>query len=335
MKYNLFLLFLISILNVNSQKITLFNEQYYVDESIKNKLYYHTAKSKNSGFTLENLGDRVAKYMPIIEPILNKYNIPNDFKYLAVAESGLSNVVSPVGAGGVWQIMPQTGRSLGLTVNTYQDDRNNIILATHAACNYLLKSYKVFKNWTLVAASYNCGVGCISSEIRQNQTRNYFKMDLNKETSDYIYRIIACKILLENGLNNQTKTPTKHQIKSNIEEKISIKIDSINVKDSIIENESLKYLYSLKLKLISEKEEFQQQMKFLIQKNDYIEKKIIVSTAVKTKERYYFTINGIDISENYKDIIIKVYENNEEGIAKENIIKLKNNCIFVAKAFKI
>jgi len=144
---------------------------------------------------------RVGKYFPIIEPILKKNNIPEDFKYLAVIESGLANVVSPAGAKGFWQIMEKTGREFGLEVNKEVDERYHLIKATEAACKYLSASYKKFNSWTLVAASYNMGMGGVAKRLKQQKTNNYYDLLLNSETSRYVFRIIAIKDILNNPVN--------------------------------------------------------------------------------------------------------------------------------------
>ena len=144
---------------------------------------------------------RMGKYFPIIEPILKKNNIPEDFKYLAVIESGLSNTVSPAGAKGFWQIMEKTAREYGLEVNKEVDERYHLIKATEAACKYLNASFKKFNSWTLVAASYNMGMGGVSKRLKQQKVNNYYDLLLNTETSRYVFRIIAIKDILNNPVN--------------------------------------------------------------------------------------------------------------------------------------
>ena len=104
---------------------------------------------------------RAHKFFPIIEPILAKNGIPDDFKYLAVAESGLTNVVSPAGATGFWQIMRETGREYGLEVNSNVDERYHLEKSTEVACKYLNKWKEKYGSWALTAASYNAGPGAI------------------------------------------------------------------------------------------------------------------------------------------------------------------------------
>lgn len=141
---------------------------------------------------------RVHKYFPIIEPILEKNGIPNDFKYLAVIESGLLNVTSPAGAKGFWQIMKSTGRENGLEVNSNVDERYHIEKSTQVACNYLKKSKERFGTWTLAAAAYNAGNAGINRKITSQKVNNYYDLLLAEETQRYIPRMVALKEILNN-----------------------------------------------------------------------------------------------------------------------------------------
>jgi len=141
---------------------------------------------------------RAKKYFPIIEPILKAQGVPDDFKYLAVIESGLTNAVSPVGARGVWQIMKGTGRENGLEVNTNVDERYNLEKATEVACKYLLKSKKKLGSWTLAAAAYNGGNAGISRRLKAQKVTSYYDLLLGEETGRYIFRIVALKEILSN-----------------------------------------------------------------------------------------------------------------------------------------
>ena len=141
---------------------------------------------------------RANRWFPVIEPILAKKGIPADFKYLALIESALMNVVSPSGAAGFWQFLEKTGKEYGLEINKEVDERYHVEKATEAACDYLNKAYLKFGNWTLVAASYNAGQGRIDESIDRQQSRNFYHLYLNDETSRYIFRILAMKIIYEN-----------------------------------------------------------------------------------------------------------------------------------------
>ena len=141
---------------------------------------------------------RAHRVFPIIEPILKANNIPEDFKYLAVIESGLVNVVSPAGARGVWQFMPKTAEEAGLEVNSYVDERYHLQKSTMAACQYLLKSKEKFGSWTLAAAAYNAGMAGIQKQMVAQSEGNYYDLLLNEETSRYVFRILALKEIMEN-----------------------------------------------------------------------------------------------------------------------------------------
>ena len=139
---------------------------------------------------------RANKHFPIIEPILEKHGIPNDFKYLAVIESGLLNVTSPAGARGFWQIMRTTGRENGLEINSNVDERYNVAMATEVACKYLLKAKERFGTWTLAAASYNAGVAGINRRLKEQNVDSYYDLLLGEETGRYMFRIVALKEIL-------------------------------------------------------------------------------------------------------------------------------------------
>lgn len=137
-------------------------------------------------------------FFSVVEPILKKNGIPDDFKYLMVTESGMINVTSPAKAQGYWQFLGKTAKQYKLEVNNEVDERNNLVKSTEAACKYLLDSYRVFKNWTLVAASYNAGRDKIKKELLRQKVSSYYDLLLIRETSRYLYRIIAFKTILSN-----------------------------------------------------------------------------------------------------------------------------------------
>lgn len=141
---------------------------------------------------------RSGRVFPQIEPILKKNSIPNDLKYLAVAESALIINTSSKGAQGIWQIMPETGRSLGLQIDEFIDERNDIEKSTIAACQYLQQGYSKFKNWTLTSAGYNMGHNGLNGSINNQSRKDYYDLYLNSETYRYIFRILAIKVLFEN-----------------------------------------------------------------------------------------------------------------------------------------
>ena len=141
---------------------------------------------------------RANRYFPTIVPILEKNGIPKDFAYLAVVESFLENrAISPAKAGGIWQLMPATARQYGLEVNDEIDERFHLEKATEAACKYFKVAYNKYKCWTTVAASYNAGMGRISSELSKQNADNGFDLFLNSETSRYMFRLLAIKLIME------------------------------------------------------------------------------------------------------------------------------------------
>ncbi len=139
---------------------------------------------------------RANRYFPKIEAILQEEGIPDDFKYLCVIESGMMNVVSPAKAAGFWQLMTGTARDHGLEVNTYIDERYNLEKATRAACEYLKMLYERFGSWTLAAAAYNTGQSNMDYHLRTQGTNDYYQLHLPEETSRYMYRILAEKLVL-------------------------------------------------------------------------------------------------------------------------------------------
>ena len=141
---------------------------------------------------------RANKYFPIIEPILAKNGIPDDFKYLAVAESALTNVVSHAGATGFWQIMRGTGKEYGLEINGNIDERYHLEKSTQVACDYLNKWKGKYGSWTLTAATYNAGPGAISKYMGIQKVDDYYDLLLGQETGRYVFRIMAIKEILSN-----------------------------------------------------------------------------------------------------------------------------------------
>lgn len=140
---------------------------------------------------------RANKFFPIIEKILAKNGIPDDMKYVALAESGLQNVVSPAGASGYWQMLEATAKIYGLEVTSEVDERYHIEKATEGACRYFREAYAAFNSWPLVAASYNMGIEGLRRQMQQQGVKSYYDLLLNAETSRYVFRIIAIKEIIE------------------------------------------------------------------------------------------------------------------------------------------
>lgn len=142
---------------------------------------------------------RANAIFPIIEPILKAEGVPADLKYLAVAESALSNVVSPVGARGVWQFMKSAAADFNLEVTEEVDERYHLEKSTHAACKYLKGQKERLGSWVLAAAAYNGGPDRISQEMAKQHAKNFFDLNLAAdETMRYPFRIMAIKEVMEN-----------------------------------------------------------------------------------------------------------------------------------------
>ena len=161
-----------------------------LDREMVTNMNYHT----NTTLVLK----RANKVFPIIEPILKKNGVPDDFKYLAVIESSLVNAVSPAGARGVWQFMPATAKEKGLEVTDFVDERYHLEKSTQAACEYLLEAKAKFGNWTSAAASYNGGMGGVSRRLEEQQVESFYDLLLPEETSRYVFRILALKEIMKN-----------------------------------------------------------------------------------------------------------------------------------------
>ena len=141
---------------------------------------------------------RANRFFPVIEPILQRNGVPLDFKYLCVIESGLTNATSPAKAQGYWQFVKSTGAKYGLEINDDVDMRNSLEASTEAACKFLKDLYKQFGSWTLAAAAYNCGENGLQRRINSQGVSSYYDLRLNSETSRYVYRIVAMKLIMQN-----------------------------------------------------------------------------------------------------------------------------------------
>ncbi len=139
------------------------------------------------------------RYFPVIEPILKEKGIPDDFKYLAMAESGLNpRATSPAGAVGFWQFLSGTAKDFGLEINAEIDERYHIEKSTFAFCDYVLTSFKKYGNWTLVAASYNGGIARVQRQMERQKMEDYYDLLFADETQRYVFRIVALKLIMEN-----------------------------------------------------------------------------------------------------------------------------------------
>lgn len=175
---------------------------------VTRRLVSALAQNADQTRTLYRIRQRASRFFPVIEPILARYHIPADFKYLPLVESALlGGATSPKGAAGYWQFMPETARELGLRVDKDHDDRRNLLKSTDAACRYLRYLHTKLGSWTLAAAAYNNGIGRLLSSIRRQQQRDYYYLRLNSETGKYIYRILAFKELFANHRSYENYLP--------------------------------------------------------------------------------------------------------------------------------
>jgi hypothetical protein len=141
---------------------------------------------------------RAGRYFPMIERILKEEHIPNDFKYLAIIESNLQQAVSPVGAQGFWQFMPETANMYDLEISDEVDERLHIEKSTRAACRFLNDMYASLHDWVLAAAAYNRGIGGVQNDLEWQKAESYFDAYQNSETARYVFRILATKLIYEN-----------------------------------------------------------------------------------------------------------------------------------------
>jgi membrane-bound lytic murein transglycosylase D len=190
-KYNVFALNLPADIYFCGEKVPM--EDLEVRERFDRELHINTYWQSQTILLIK----RANRYFPIIRPILKKNGIPEDFKYLPLVESGFIDMVSPAGAEGPWQFMTATARVYNLEVSETVDERYNIAKATEAACDLLKDAYKQFGNWTLVAASYNVGHNGLQRAMNKQGVSSYYDLDLNNETSRYIFRLLAIKEIME------------------------------------------------------------------------------------------------------------------------------------------
>lgn len=168
-------------------------ENFDVRERLERELIINSYRHSTTILNLKNS----ARFFPVMEKILKEHGVPEDFKYVAVAESDLRNATSPAGAKGIWQFMGGTAEEYGLEVSNEVDERLHLEKATRAACQYLKRYKDRFGSWALVAAAYNMGAGGLSKEMDNQGFDNYYDLNLNEETSRYVFRIVAIKQVLE------------------------------------------------------------------------------------------------------------------------------------------
>ncbi len=168
-------------------------DNFDVRERLNRELLVNTFWHSNTILNIQKL----SRFFPVIEPILKEEGVPDDFKYLCVAESSLRNAVSPAGAKGFWQFMKETGKSYKLEVNKQVDERYHLEKSTRAACKFLKFLKNEFNSWTMAAAAYNMGGRNLNKNCAEQKTRNYYDLNLNSETARYIFRIVALKEVLK------------------------------------------------------------------------------------------------------------------------------------------
>ena len=165
-----------------------------VREKLDRELIVNTYWHSNAMLIMK----RAHRWFPVIEPILEEEGLPEDFKYLAVIESGLTNAVSPAGATGFWQFLKSTGRKYNMEVTEQVDERYHLEKATRGACAYLKSMHVKYGSWALAAASYNMGPGALDKRLAEQKVETYWDLLLNAETGRYVYRILAVKQLFAN-----------------------------------------------------------------------------------------------------------------------------------------
>ena len=190
--YKVFSLNIPKNLNFAGEKVPI--EDFDVRERLDRELLVNTYWQSQSIL----MHKRANRWFPVVEPILKRNGIPDDFKYLALIESGFTNVVSPAGATGFWQLMDEAGKSYGLEINKEIDERYNVEKSTEAACKYLRDAFKKYNNWTMAAASYNAGMNGIARQIDKQKSNNYYELLLNEETARYLFRILSLKEIITN-----------------------------------------------------------------------------------------------------------------------------------------
>jgi membrane-bound lytic murein transglycosylase D len=188
--YKVFSIHIPKNLNLAGEKVPI--NDFIVREAMEKELIINTYWQSQSLL----LHKRANRWFPVIEPILKQNGIPDDFKYIALIESQLTNAVSPQGATGFWQLVEPTAKGYGLIINEEVDERYDVAKATQAACKYFNEAYKIFNNWTLVAASYNRGMTGVQAALDKQKVGNYYDLLLTEETARYVFRILAMKEII-------------------------------------------------------------------------------------------------------------------------------------------
>ncbi len=166
---------------------------------------------------------RAPRFFPYIERQLKDRNLPDDLKYLAVAESALRpHAGSPKGAMGFWQLMPHTARNYGLTVDSHVDERRNLYLSTPSALKYLQILHDKFDSWSMALAAYNMGEEGLAAEVLAQDTKNYYHLYLPLETQRFIFRVLSIKLILTHPEDYGFKVDARQQYKPQVFDTVEI-----------------------------------------------------------------------------------------------------------------
>ena len=251
-----------------------------INKALAEEFYNNTYWKNNSAVLFK----KAQRWFPVIEPILEKQGIPNDFKYLAVIESHLSNVSSPAGAAGFWQLVPVSAYNFGLEVNDFIDERYHVEKSTVAACHLIKQAYDVFKNWTMAAAAYNYGITGIQKAIDCQKSDNYYELLLNSETGAYVYRLMAYKTMLS--------TPRHFGILKHhhFNSKSTLSFKKVKVDSSVTDLVNFAYHIGSTVKEVK-------------QFNPWLLKEVIVNPAHKVYEILLPKNSSINYSEYLEDIV--------------------------------
>ena len=246
------------------------------------------------------LKGRAEIYFRVIEPILRKHDIPDDFKYLTIVESALqSNATSSAGAHGYWQFMPETARAMGLKISRRVDERRNLLLSTQAACRYFKQLFEQLGSWTLVAAAYNAGPARIDQYMNRAQSMSYYDLNANRETGEYLYRVLATKELFtrpQNYETNNTKPLKIKQIKSQIAEttdELFAPTSKMTQEDSVFKKITVPIPIGAVAARLHEAGARQKGQMWVFEVS---ESKVMGSTLLEVGDRLYATVEDVDVA---------------------------------------
>ncbi|MCB0637953.1 MAG: lytic transglycosylase domain-containing protein [Lewinella sp.] len=172
---------------------TLPTDNFDVRERLDRELTVNTYWHSSTILSIKSM----LRYFPIMERILREEGVPEDLKYVAVAESSLRNAVSPAGARGIWQFMEGTAGDYNLEVNREIDERYDLEKSTRAAAQYFKRLHDRFGSWALATAAYNMGASRLRSTLEEQRAESYFDININEETSRYYFRLVAIKYIME------------------------------------------------------------------------------------------------------------------------------------------